>query len=153
LSQLEKKNKEIIKEYAQKWRDLAAQVYPPFLDKEMVTLFVNTFMASYYEHMMGGSTQQFIDVVAIIECIEQGIRSSKIFTSTKKRALERRRKILIISKVVTEVKKTNSKTITSHPLHPKLLTSTLTLHFLPKKSKTQDILISPHNFLIDFLIS
>ena len=103
-------------------------------------------MASYYEHMMGGSTQQFIDVVAIIECIEQGIRSSKIFTSTKKRALERRRKILIISKVVTEVKKTNSKTITSHPLHPKLLTSTLTLHFLPKKIQDSRYFNFPSQF-------
>ena len=41
-----------------------------FLDKEMVTLFINTFMASYNEHIIGSSTQQFIDSVAIAERIE-----------------------------------------------------------------------------------
>jgi hypothetical protein len=55
LSNLEKKDKENIREYAQRWRDLAAQVHPPLLDKEMVTLFTNTLRAPYYEHVMGSS--------------------------------------------------------------------------------------------------
>jgi hypothetical protein len=38
LSNLEKRDKENIREYAQRWRDLAAQIHPPLLDKEMVTL-------------------------------------------------------------------------------------------------------------------
>ena len=69
MSNLEKMNKESIREYAQRWRDLAAQVHPPFLDKEMVTLFANTLKAPYYEHVMGSSIQQFTDVVAVAEQI------------------------------------------------------------------------------------
>jgi len=70
LSNLEKRDKESIREYAQRWRDLTAQIYPPLLDKEMVTLFANTLKAPYYEHVMGSSTQQFTDAVAVAECIE-----------------------------------------------------------------------------------
>ena len=55
LSNLEKMNRESIREYAQRWRDLVAQVHPPLLDKEMVKLFANTLRAPYYEHVMGSS--------------------------------------------------------------------------------------------------
>ncbi|KAL3597067.1 hypothetical protein D5086_008704 [Populus alba] len=67
LSNLERGDKESIREYAQRWRDLAAQVQPPLLEKEMVALFANTLKAPYYEHVMGSSAQQFTDVVAVAE--------------------------------------------------------------------------------------
>jgi phosphate uptake regulator len=70
LSSLEKKDKESIREYAQRWRDLATQVHPPLLDKEMVAIFANMLKASYYEHVIGSSTQQFIDAMKIAERIE-----------------------------------------------------------------------------------
>jgi hypothetical protein len=62
LSNLEKEDKESIREYAQRWRESTAQVHPPLSDKEMVTLFADTLKAPYYEHVMGSSTQQFTDV-------------------------------------------------------------------------------------------
>ena len=34
LSNLEKRDKESIRKYAQRWRDLVAQVHPPLLDKK-----------------------------------------------------------------------------------------------------------------------
>jgi hypothetical protein len=49
LSNLEKKDKESIRKYAQRWREAAAQVHPPLLDKEMVSLFANIHKAPYYE--------------------------------------------------------------------------------------------------------
>jgi hypothetical protein len=67
LSNLEKGDKESIREYAQRWRDLVAQVHPPLLEKEMVALFANTLKAPYYEHVMGSSAQQFTDAVAVAE--------------------------------------------------------------------------------------
>ena len=67
LSNLEKRDKESIREYAQRWRDLAAQVHPPLLEKEMVTLFANMLKASYNKHVMGSSAQQFTNVVAVTE--------------------------------------------------------------------------------------
>jgi len=70
LFNLEKQDKESIKEYTLRWRDLAAQVHFPFLDKEMVTLFSNTFKASYYEHLMGSSAHQFTNIMEVTKRIE-----------------------------------------------------------------------------------
>jgi hypothetical protein len=69
LSNLEKGNKESIREYAQRWRDLAAQVHPPLIEKEVVALFANMLKVPYYEHVMSSSAQQFIDVVVVAERI------------------------------------------------------------------------------------
>ncbi|XP_011046380.1 PREDICTED: uncharacterized protein LOC105141014 [Populus euphratica] len=88
LSNLEKGDKESIREYAQRWRDLAAQVHPPLLDKEMVTLFANTLKAPYYEHVMGSSAKQFTDAVVVAERIEQGVKSGRISTPRDKRGFE-----------------------------------------------------------------
>ena len=52
LSNLDKKDKESIREYTQRWRELTTQIHPPLLDKEMVTLFADTLKAPYYEHVM-----------------------------------------------------------------------------------------------------
>jgi len=85
LSNLEKGDKESIREYAQIWRDLAAQVHPPLLEKEMVALFANTLKAPYYEHMMGSSAQQFTDAVVVAERIEQGVKSGRIYAPMEKK--------------------------------------------------------------------
>jgi hypothetical protein len=92
LSNLEKRDKESIREYAQRWRNLAAQVHPPLLDKEMVTLFANMLKDPYYEHVMGSSAQQFTDAVAVAERIEQGMKSGRIFAPTEKRGFEGKKK-------------------------------------------------------------
>jgi len=90
LSNLEKKDKESIREYAQRWRESAAQVHPPLLDKEMVTLFADTLKAPYYEHVMGSSAQQFTDAVVVCERIEQGVKSGRIVVAPEKRGFERK---------------------------------------------------------------
>jgi hypothetical protein len=90
LSNIEKRDKESIREYAQRWRELAAQVHPPLLDKEMVTLFADTLKAPYYEHVMDSSAQQFTNVVVVCERIEQGVKSGRISAPTKKRFFERK---------------------------------------------------------------
>jgi hypothetical protein len=48
LQAMEKNNKESLREYAQRWSEVAAQVNPPMLEKEMITLFSNTFKAPYF---------------------------------------------------------------------------------------------------------
>ncbi|XP_073262693.1 uncharacterized protein [Populus alba] len=92
LSNLQKRDNESIREYAQMWRDLTAQVYPPLLDKEMVTLFANTLKDPYYKHVMGSSAQQFTDVVAVAKRLEQGINSGKISTPVEKRGFGGKKK-------------------------------------------------------------
>jgi hypothetical protein len=51
----------------------------------MVALFANTLKAPYYEHMMGSLAQQFIDVVAVAERIEQGVKSGRISAPMEKK--------------------------------------------------------------------
>lgn len=42
LQSLTQKSEESFKEYAQSWRDLAARVQPPMLEKELVDMFLST---------------------------------------------------------------------------------------------------------------
>jgi len=41
------------KEYAQRWRNLAAQVVPPMMEKETMIVMVDTLSVFYYEKMVG----------------------------------------------------------------------------------------------------
>jgi hypothetical protein len=84
LSNLEKRDKKSIRKYAQKWRDLVAQVHPPLLNKEMITLFANMLKVLYYEHVMGSLAYQFTNIVTITERIEQGVMSGRISVSLEK---------------------------------------------------------------------
>ena len=131
LSNLEKKDKESIREYAKKWRESAAQVHPPLLDKEMVSLIANTLKAPYYEHVMGSLAQQFTHVVAMCERIEQGVKSGRIYASTEKREVSRvveflhplrkealKEKRSTMLKMATKVGKTHPKTTTLHLILP-----------------------------------
>ena len=47
-----KREHESIKEYAQRWRDLAAQVVPPMTKREMITIMVDTLPTFYYEKLI-----------------------------------------------------------------------------------------------------
>jgi len=92
LITMEKGTQEFVRAYAQRWRDQAINVQPPLIETEMVTLFANTFRASYYEHLMGSSTQHFYDVMRISERIEHGIRSGRSAEPIEKRSFVRKRK-------------------------------------------------------------
>ena len=50
LQNMCKKGNESFKEYAQRWRDLVAQVAPPMMEKEMITIIVDTLPVFYYEN-------------------------------------------------------------------------------------------------------
>ena len=75
---MEKKASESFREYANKWRDLAAQVQPPMTDKELNKMFLNTLKAPYYDRMIGNSNKDFSDVVSVGEMIEVGVKQGKI---------------------------------------------------------------------------
>ena len=44
---------ESFKEYTQRWRDLAAQVVPPMMEKETIIMMVDILSVFYYEKMVG----------------------------------------------------------------------------------------------------
>jgi len=78
LQRMEKKNVETFKEYAQRWRELAAQVQPPLTDKELTAMFINTLRAPYYDRMVGSASTNFSDVITIGERIEFGVKNGRI---------------------------------------------------------------------------
>ena len=78
LQDLSQRSNESFKEYAQRWRELAARVQPPLLDKELIDMFICTLQGQYYEKMLGSISSRFSDLVIVREHIENGIKTGKI---------------------------------------------------------------------------
>ncbi|XP_052485216.1 uncharacterized protein LOC128040491 [Gossypium raimondii] len=78
LQNLEKKSNESFRQYAQRWREMAVQVQPPLLEKEMTTLFINTLKAPFITHMLGSASKNFSDIIMSGEMIEHAIKSGRI---------------------------------------------------------------------------
>ena len=73
LQNMSKREHESFKEYAQRWRDLAAQVAPPMVEREMITMIVDTLPVFYYEKLVGYMPSSFADLVFTGERIEVGL--------------------------------------------------------------------------------
>ncbi|XP_050889355.1 uncharacterized protein LOC127094578 [Lathyrus oleraceus] len=78
LQSLSQKSNESFKGYAQRWRELAAQVQPPLLDKELVDLFMDTLQSPYIERVVGNALSDFAHLVTIGERIESALKSGRI---------------------------------------------------------------------------
>ena len=92
LQNMEKKTNETFREYAHKWRDLAAQVQPPLTDKELNKMFLNTLKAPYYDRMIRNSNKDFSDIVSTGEMIEVGVKQGKIEAAEAKKQFPKRKK-------------------------------------------------------------
>jgi len=77
LQNMCKKEHGSFKEYAQKYRDMAAQVAPPMTENDMITMIVNTLPVFYYEKMVGYTPSSFADLVFVGERIEVGLKRGK----------------------------------------------------------------------------
>ncbi|XP_006591698.1 uncharacterized protein [Glycine max] len=77
LQNMVKREHKSFKEYARHWRDLAAQVAPPMVEREMVTMMVDTLPVFYYEKLVGYMPSSFADLVFIGERIEVGLKRGK----------------------------------------------------------------------------
>jgi len=73
-----KKDVKSFKDYAQRWRELVAQVEPPLHDKEMVAIFMNTLQPHFYEHLVGNVSSNFTDIIIIRERIEIRLKMEKL---------------------------------------------------------------------------
>jgi len=71
-------NKETFKEYAQRWRDTAAQVSPRIEEKEMTKLFLKTLSQFYYEKMVGSTPKNFAEMVGMGVQLEEGVREGRL---------------------------------------------------------------------------
>jgi len=77
LQDMGKKGHKSFKEYAQRWRDLAAQAAPPMMEREMVTMIVDMLSVFYYEKMVGYTLSSLTDLVFAGERIEVGLKRGK----------------------------------------------------------------------------
>ena len=70
LQNMIKREHESFKEYTQRWRDLATQVAPPMVEREMITMMVDTLHVFYYEKLVGYMPSSFTDLVFARERIK-----------------------------------------------------------------------------------
>ncbi|RDX78460.1 hypothetical protein CR513_41265, partial [Mucuna pruriens] len=82
LQNLSKPDSEGFKDYAQRWRELAAQVKPPLTEKEMVSMFIETLPALFYDKTVGSVASNFADLVTVGERIEVGIKRGKFINNS-----------------------------------------------------------------------
>ncbi|KAL5191183.1 hypothetical protein HKD37_04G010486 [Glycine soja] len=62
---------------AMRWRDLAAHVAPPMMEREMITMIVDMLPMFYYEKMVVYTPSSFTDLVFADERIEVGLKRGK----------------------------------------------------------------------------
>ncbi|XP_052484855.1 uncharacterized protein LOC128039955 [Gossypium raimondii] len=111
---MEKKQNESFSQYAQRWREVATQVQPPLLEKEVTMLFINTLKAPFINHILGSATKSFSDMVMSGEMIENAIRSGKIDAGESSKRPAPRKKESEVNNIST-YSKSYSKPITVGP--------------------------------------
>ena len=81
IQRKEKKSGESFCEYAQRWHELAAQVFPPIMVDKMIKWFIDNHKPPYYEKMINAQVTYFASLIPSGESIDEGIRSKKIVNS------------------------------------------------------------------------
>src|SRR4030042_2241934 len=75
---MSQKDKESFKEYAQRWRQVAARIRPPPEERELTKMFLDTLPAVYYERMIGVASHDFTDLVGMGMRIEEALRVRRL---------------------------------------------------------------------------
>ncbi|KAK2450206.1 hypothetical protein QL285_009336 [Trifolium repens] len=78
LRALTQRENESFKEYAQRWRELAAQIRPPLEGKELTKLFLNTLSPFYYKKMVASAPNNFTEMVGMGMRLEEGVREGRL---------------------------------------------------------------------------
>ncbi|KAK2430309.1 hypothetical protein QL285_028656 [Trifolium repens] len=78
LRAMAQKDKESFKEYAQRWREIAAQISPPLEEKEMTKIFLKTLESFYYERMIASAPSDFTEMVNMGMRLEEGVREGRL---------------------------------------------------------------------------
>src|SRR3954464_5831385 len=78
LRSMAQKDHEAFKEYAQRWRETAAQINPPLKEKEMTKIFLNTLGPFYYERMIASAPSDFTEMVNMGMRLEEGVRTGRL---------------------------------------------------------------------------
>ncbi|KAL4335146.1 hypothetical protein GQ457_07G005640 [Hibiscus cannabinus] len=78
LQSIEMRLDESFKEYALRWRNIAAQVQPHITENEMTPLFHATLPPPFFDMMIERSESSFVDFMTIGERIECGIHMGRL---------------------------------------------------------------------------
>jgi len=78
LQNLVQRDRESFKEYAQRWREKAAEIYPPVIDNELCSLFIETLKAPYFYLMIGNTSNNFANIIQTGERIEANLRLGEV---------------------------------------------------------------------------
>ena len=114
LQNMSKWEHELFKKYAQRWRDFAAQVAPPMVEREIITMIVDTLPVFYYEKLVSYMPSSFADLVFAGERIEVGLERGK-FDYIASASMSNRR----FRATGEKKKKGDAHAVTSAPTWPK----------------------------------
>ncbi len=78
LENLVQRERESFKEYAQRWREKAAEVYPPVNDNEVCSIFIETLKAPYFNLMIRNTSNSFSDIIQAGERIEANLKLGRL---------------------------------------------------------------------------
>jgi len=78
LQAMTQNDNESFKAYAQRWRDVAAQVRPPLEEKELTEIFLETLDQFYYEHMLASASGNFAKMMTLGMRIEEWVRKGRL---------------------------------------------------------------------------
>lgn len=82
LRAMAQKDNETFKEYAERWRGVAAQISPPLEEKEMTKIFLKTLDTFYYDRMVSNAFHDFSDLVDTGMHIEEALREGRLTKET-----------------------------------------------------------------------
>ncbi|XP_016737892.1 uncharacterized protein [Gossypium hirsutum] len=116
LQMMKKKPTETFRQYAQRWRDISAQVEPPLTKTKITVLFINTLKAPFYDKLVGSAMKDFADIVISRELIENAIKNGRMEGSeSSKRAAPVKKKKAKAHMVGTESHHTSNP----YPVQPR----------------------------------
>ncbi|KAF8407553.1 hypothetical protein HHK36_006687 [Tetracentron sinense] len=78
VQRMYKKSTETFKQYAHRWRGVAARVKPPMTETEVVSTFISTLKQPYYGYLLGYYASNFATIVHIGDGIDDGIKTGKL---------------------------------------------------------------------------
>ena len=78
LRAMGQKEKESFKEYAQRWRAVAAQITPPPEEKELTKIFLKPLDSFYYERMVDSAPSDFTEMVNMGVRLEEAVREGRL---------------------------------------------------------------------------
>ena len=73
-----RKVSETFREYAQRWREMAARVKPPLDETELVSTLIHTLPDFYYSHLFTCVGKPFSDLVRNGEMLDDGVKTGRI---------------------------------------------------------------------------